>query len=124
MDFNSILIGSEDPEPLVEYYKKLLGEPVFSGGGYTSWQIGSGNVTVGIHSEVKGKNLSPGRFIWNIETADVAGEFARMKAAGAIVVTAPYEFEEAPGSLIATFADPDGNYFQLTSPFDASTMEG
>ena len=73
MDFNSILIGSDDPETLVEYYTKLLGEPVFSGGGYTSWQIGSGNMTVGLHSEVKGKNTSPGRIIWNIETADVAG---------------------------------------------------
>ena len=27
MDFNSILIGSEDPERLVEYYTKVLGEP-------------------------------------------------------------------------------------------------
>lgn len=122
MDFNSILIGSEDPEPLVAYYTKLLGEPVYSGGGYTSWQIGSGNMTVGVHSEVKGKNASPGRLIWNIETPDVAAEFARMQTAGAIVVTAPYEFEEAPGAWIATLADPDGNYFQLTSPFDPSTM--
>ena len=116
--------GPTIPSTLVAYYTKLLGEPVFSGGGYTSWQIGSGNVTVGLHSEVKGKNTSPGRIIWNIETADVAGEFARMQAAGAIVVTAPYTFEEEPGSSIATFADPDGNYFQLMSPFDPSTMEG
>ena len=40
-----------------------------------------------------------------------------MKAAGAIVVRAPYEFEEA-GSTIATLADPDGNYFQLLSPME------
>ena len=43
MDFNSILIGSEDPERLVEYYTKLLGEPTFSDGGYTGWQLGSGS---------------------------------------------------------------------------------
>jgi len=78
--------------------------------------IGSGYVTVGPHSEVKGRNVSPGRIIWNIESKDVAGDFERMKAAGAIVVTAPYEFEGQPGSAIATFADPDGNYFQLLSP--------
>ena len=60
----------------------------------------------------------PGRLIWNIETKDVAGEFEKLKAAGAIVITAPYEFEEIPGSSIATFADPDGNYFQLVSPMD------
>ncbi|MEZ4597822.1 MAG: hypothetical protein R3C32_15465 [Chloroflexota bacterium] len=35
MDFNSILIGSEQPGRLVEYYTRLLGEPRFSDGGYT-----------------------------------------------------------------------------------------
>ena len=35
MDFNSILIGSEDPQRLVDYYTKLLGEPAFSDGGGT-----------------------------------------------------------------------------------------
>ena len=56
VDFNSILIGSENPERLVEYYTKVLGEPGFSDSGYTGWQLGSGFVTVGPHSEVKGKN--------------------------------------------------------------------
>ena len=54
--------------------------------------------------------------MWNIETPDVKGEFERLKAAGGIVVAEPYEFEGAPGSAIATFADPDDNYFQLMSP--------
>jgi predicted enzyme related to lactoylglutathione lyase len=118
MDFNSILIGSEDPGALVEYYTKVLGAPAFSDSGYTAWQIGSGWVTVGPHSEVKGKNPAPGRIIWNIETKDVAGDFARMKAAGATVIAEPYSFEGSAGSSIATFADPDGNYFQLMSPMD------
>jgi predicted enzyme related to lactoylglutathione lyase len=118
MDFNSILIGSEDPARLVAYYTKVLGEPVFSDDQYTGWQIGSGFVTVGPHSEVKGRNTHPGRIIWNIETADVSAEFERMKAAGGIVVTAPYSFEGQPGSSIATFADPDDNYFQLMSPME------
>ncbi len=118
MDFNSILIGSEDPGRLVAYYTNLFGEPGFHEGEYTGWQLGSGFVTVGPHSQVKGTNDSPGRIIWNIESKDVAGDFARMKAAGAIVVVEPYTFESQPGSLIATLADPDGNYFQLMSPMD------
>ena len=119
MEFNSILIGSENAERLAEYYTKLLGAPAFSDGGYTAWQIGSGWVTVGPHSEVKGSNTTPGRLIWNIESSDVQGDFERFKAAGAIVVREPYDFD-ADGTMstasIATFADPDGNYFQLTSP--------
>jgi hypothetical protein len=31
----------------------------------------------------------PGRVIWNIETPDVKGEFERLTAAGAIVVSDP-----------------------------------
>jgi len=33
MNFNSILIGSEDPERLVDYYSKLFGEPGWQDGG-------------------------------------------------------------------------------------------
>ena len=116
MDFNSILIGSEQPERLVEYYTKLLGAPRFSDGGYTGWQLGSGWVTVGGHDQVKGKSVHPGRIIWNIETADVVGDFERFKEAGAIVVAEPYGFGDGEPASIATFADPDDNYFQLTSP--------
>lgn len=118
MNFNSILIGSEEPQRLVDYYTRLFGTPAMSDGGYTGWSIGSGWLTVGPHDEVHGKNSAPGRIIWNIETADVNGEFARMQAAGAIVVREPYGFDEAPGSLIATLADPDDNYFQLMSPME------
>jgi predicted enzyme related to lactoylglutathione lyase len=122
VNFNNILIGSANPEGLVEYYTKVLGKPTMADGGYTGWLIGSGFVAVGPHSEVTGKNPQPGRLIWNIESSDVKGDFDRMKAAGAIVVREPYEFEGAPGSAIATLADPDGNYFQLTSPFQEEGM--
>jgi predicted enzyme related to lactoylglutathione lyase len=117
MNFNSILIGSEQPDRLVEYYTKMFGEPTMSDGGYTGWVLGAGWVTVGPHSEVTGKNPQPGRIIWNIECDDVRGEFARMQGAGAIVVAEPYSMDGMPeDAFIATLADPDGNYFQLMSP--------
>ena len=116
MNFNSILIGSEDPARLVEYYTRVLGEPTMSDGGYTGWLIGSGFVSVGAHDQVHGRNAHPGRIIWNIETPDVKGEFELMRNAGAIVVREPYSFEDYPNSWIATLADPDDNYFQLMSP--------
>jgi predicted enzyme related to lactoylglutathione lyase len=120
MNLNGILIGSEDPKRLAEYYAKLFGEPTWDEGGYTGWLIGTGGVSVGPHSEVKGKNEAPGRIIWNIESADVKGDFDRLKAAGATVVREPYTPDGAPEDqgemLIATLADPDDNYFQLISP--------
>jgi predicted enzyme related to lactoylglutathione lyase len=122
MKFNSILIGSDDPKRLVEYYSKLFGDPVFTDGTYAAWQLGDGYVTVGPHSEVKGRNAEPGRIIWNVESADVKGDFDRFVAAGATVVREPYSFEGEPGSSIATFEDPDGNYFQLMSPMEGMEM--
>ena len=121
MNFNSILIGSEDPQRLVDYYTKLFGDPGMSEGGYTGWQIGKGFVTVGPHDQVKGRNAHPGRIIWNIESTDVQADFERFKAAGAIVIREPYTFEQAPGSWIATFADPDDNYFQLMTPMEPNS---
>lgn len=118
MNFNSLLIGSEDPDRLVAFYRKVFGEPAYSDGGYTGWVVGSGSVNIGPHSEVKGPNATPGRLIWNIETADVKGEADRLKAAGATVVAEPYTFEDYPNAWIATFADPDGNYFQLQTPME------
>jgi predicted enzyme related to lactoylglutathione lyase len=119
MNFNNILIGSEDPARLVEYYTRLLGDPSMKDESYTGWTIGSGFIAIGPHSEVKGKNASPGRLIWNIESDDVKGDFERLKAAGAIVIAEPYSFEAFPDTWIATLADPDDNYFQLMSPFEA-----
>jgi predicted enzyme related to lactoylglutathione lyase len=119
VNFNSVLIGSSDPGRLAAYYTRLLGEAGFADGDYTGWMIGSGFLTVGPHSEVSGQNAEPGRIILNFETTDVAGDFARLRAAGAIVVREPYEFEGMPGSWIATLADPDGNYFQLVTPMMA-----
>jgi predicted enzyme related to lactoylglutathione lyase len=121
VNFNSILIGSDDPQRLVDYYTRLLGEPTMSDGGYTSWQIGSGMVSIGPHSGVQGKSAHPGRIIWNIETADVKEHFDRFVTAGAIVVQEPYGFDQAPGAFIATFADPDDNYFQLMTPMEFPT---
>jgi predicted enzyme related to lactoylglutathione lyase len=120
MNFNNILIGSENPQRLVDYYNKLFGEPAWNEGGYTGWLIGSGAVTVGPHDEVTGKNPQPGRIIWNIESPDVKGDFERFKAAGATVVREPYSMGEEDAEYIATFSDPDDNYFQLTSPMPSA----
>ena len=115
MNLDNILIGSEDPDRLAAYYTKLLGEPTWSDSSYTGWMVGSGAISVGPHSEVKGRNPDPGRVIWNISTDDVKGDFDRLKESGANVVAEPYRPDENADMWIATFADPDGNYFQLAS---------
>jgi predicted enzyme related to lactoylglutathione lyase len=48
---------------------------------------------------------------------DARTEFARIKALGATVIQEPYDHvDEETGFTVGTFADPDGNYFQIASP--------
>jgi len=117
LDFNSLMIGSDEPKALADFYGKIFGKPEMEEGGYVGWKVGSGFLTVAPHSEVKGRNEMPGRLIFNFETPDVKKEFERIKGLGARVQQEPYVPEGAPdGMLVATFEDPDGNYFQLMPP--------
>ena len=110
----NILLGTENLEPMVAFYTKVLGPPAMSEGGFTGWGGDGAFLTIGLHSEVHGRNTEAARCIWFFETADVQGEFDRIKDLGAEVIKEPYEMDG--GFQLATLADPDGNYFQLSSP--------
>ena len=116
LNLNSIMIGSDDPKGLTEFYTKLLGKPGWEDSSYSGWQAGDGMLMIGPHSEVKGRNEMPGRIILNFVTPDVKAEFERIKGLGVSVVQEPYEPGGAAGMWLATFQDSDGNYFQLASP--------
>ena len=111
------MLGSSQPKVLGEFYEKVFGKaPDMQEGTWYGWQMGDTYFNIGEHSEVKGKAKEPQRLILNFETSEVKEEFERIKAIeGAKVIKEPYEME---GMWIATFADPDGNYFQLMSPWD------
>ncbi|MFL5799611.1 MAG: VOC family protein [Actinomycetota bacterium] len=116
LKFSNVMIGSERPEVLGEFYAGVFDRPADSKeGGFYGWQFGAAGLSVGEHSEVKGQAAEPQRVILNLETTEVRAEFDRIAATGATVVQEPYEIQ---GMWIATFADPDGNYFQLMSPWE------
>ena len=120
MNLNTIMVGTEDVKALKAFYTKVLGDPAWEEAGYVGWQPGkdSAFLMIGKHSEVKGRNEMPGRLIINFETPDVRKEFDRIKGLGATVVAEPYNpaEDDSQEMLLATFEDPDGNYFQLASP--------
>ncbi len=117
LDFTSAMIGTEQPDTLGEFYATVLGRPAdMKEQGMYGWRFSSTFLSIVQHSEVKGRAAEPQRVILNLQTPDVQGEFERIKSSGATVVHEPYDFE---GTMqVATFADPDGNYFQLMSPFE------
>ncbi len=121
LNLNNIMLGSEDSKRLADFYTEVLGAPESDwsdeAGGWFGFKAGDGSLAIGPHSDVKGKNQQPGRIMLNFSTPDVKGEFERIKALGAEVVAEPYEPAGGGGMSLCTFADPDGNYFQLTTPW-------
>lgn len=115
-----VMIGSDDPKAMADFYGKVLGEPSWKDDAYVGWMTGDGGLMIGAHSEVKGRNEMPGRIILNFEAPDVPGEFERIKGLGAVVVREPYQPGGGADEMwLATLEDPDGNYFQLASPMPA-----
>jgi len=117
LNFNSILLSTEDPEKLAAFYEKVFEKkPDMDEEKYKGFLVGSCFLGIGFHDKIHGKNPNPERILFNFETKDVKGEFERIKQIdGATVVAQPYEMKPA---WIATFADPDGNYFQLITPWE------
>lgn len=112
------MIGTMQPKIMAQFYEKVFErKPDMVEGEWSGWMVGSAFFSVGEHSEMKGKAKDAGRVIFNFETKEVKEEFARIKAFGAKVIKEPYEMG---GGMIATFADPDGNYFQLMTPWDSN----
>ncbi|MBI2033095.1 MAG: hypothetical protein HYT10_01370 [Candidatus Levybacteria bacterium] len=117
LNFNSLVLFSEKPEALVNFYSKVFEKkPDWSGGDFHGFTVGSGSLVIGPHDKVHGKSHNPERIQFNFETEDVQGEFERVKGLGSAVIADPYHPGEEPEIWLATLADPDGNYFQLMSP--------
>lgn len=115
LNFSSVMLGSTKPKELAEFYEKVFERKAdWQDGNWSGWQVGNTHLTIGEHSEAKGKSKDPVRILLNFDTEDVKGEFERIKKIeGAEVIKEPYTPGEASDMWIATFADPDGNYFQL-----------
>lgn len=117
LNLNSIMLGSEKPQELAAFYEKVLDrKPDMVDGDWYGFVAGSCFISIGSHDKVKGKSAQPERIMLNFETKEVKEEFARIKALGATVVSEPYQMGDTV--WIATFADPDGNYFQLMTPWE------
>ncbi len=116
LNLNSVMIGTMQPKALVTFYTGVFGKApdmVDDENGFSGWQLGNSYFGILQHSEMGGKTKDPGRVLINFETAQVKEEFERIKSLGAVVIREP---SSMGNGLLATLADPDGNYFQLATP--------
>jgi len=115
---DGILIGSSNATKLAEFYRDIvglkqsmefeMGEKNEKGFGF---DLGGISLVILDHSDVKSKNSGPERFIINFEVGDIEKETARLKKLKVKLKQDIYHVEGY--GLIATFIDPEGNFFQL-----------
>jgi predicted enzyme related to lactoylglutathione lyase len=116
MKFSGVMVGSDNPKALGEFYTQFLGKPGFQQDEWYGWQTGA-QFMIGAHSAVKGQNSTPERIMLALEVPDVKEAFEQVTKAGAKVVAEPYKPDESQEMWLATVADPDGNYVQLATPW-------
>lgn len=118
--FESLVIGTANAKKLADFYSKKVGLKIgFQGemgeGGEEFYELKLNktgpNINIMDHSKVKGKNKNPQQIIFNLEVDDIKKEVARMKKAKVKVIKDTYHIEGY--GYVVTFADIDGNYFQL-----------
>jgi predicted enzyme related to lactoylglutathione lyase len=108
-------IWSEDLNNLLPFYRDVLGFKVGLQieGFVILGELGTPALSLGTHSEVRGRNTDPARHMVGLGTDDVDADWKRLKAAGVEFVEAPTNY----GQLrIATLKDPEGNLLQLLQP--------
>ena len=114
MKLNSILLFSENPKPLQEFYKKVLNMDYdYQNGEYADFNTGGAYLEIGPHTKVHGKSQSPERILLNFHVKKKKKEFDRIKNLGVKVIQEVYVPKEDTRLEIATFEDPEGNYFQI-----------
>ncbi len=115
----SILIGSENAQKLAAFYRETVGlkqtmEFEMGEEGETNgyaFEMKGCSIFITDHSKIKGKNTQADRIIFNLEVDAIEGEVARLDKAKVKKIQDTYHVEDY--GFIATFEDPDGNYFQF-----------
>ena len=97
---------------LRDFYAGLFGDHVrTTREGFVSFEWPDLRLTVTLHSAIAGEAVEPQRVMLNFATADIGQAFDLAVTLGARIVRRPVR--EHWGGLVATVADPDGNYIQF-----------
>lgn len=114
----SVGFFSENPKILADFYKDKVGLKLTIeaelGEGEDLFGFGFGKgatLYITKHQDVKGKNSQPERIILNLEVDNIEEDVKRLDGSGVKKIQDLYHVEGY--GLIATYEDPDGNYFQL-----------
>ena len=114
----AVILSSENAKKLAEFYREKVGlvqgqemEIGDKGEKGYDFEFKGASLYILDHSDIKGKNSQGPRVMFNLEVDDIEKEAKRLNNADVKKVQDIYHVEGY--GLIATFEDPDGNYFQL-----------
>lgn len=115
----SITLFSENAKKLADFYKEKVGlkmtmeaEVGEEGENLFGFEFEGGpGFYIMDHSKVKGKNSQPERIIFNLEVSDIEEDVKKLDEMGVKKIQDTYHMQNY--GYLATFEDPDGNYFQL-----------
>ena len=96
---------ADDVAAAVRFYRDVLGAAVGSEDGPLA-RVRLGGVDVAIRP----RSANAGGWLPVFRVPDIAAARAALDAAGTTILRA---YEDAPGGVVLTFADPDGNAVQL-----------
>jgi predicted enzyme related to lactoylglutathione lyase len=119
VDF-TLNLTSEDPERLIAFYRDVVGLAPDEKFGH-SLKAGPARLRITGHSKTKGASRDPTRALINLFVTDVQSEFDRLRDRDVTVIRPPDR--EPWGGLVSTFADPDGNYFQVIEAPDRPSSD-
>lgn len=116
---DGILLSSSNAQKLSAFYRDVLGLKIGmeadmgdNGDKVYGFNLKNGSSFVVMdHSKVKGKSSQPERYMINFEVDDIESEVKRLKKAKVKLISDIYHIEDY--GQVATFEDPDGNYFQI-----------
>ena len=107
-----VIIWTESLDRLLPFYRDTLGlHPHSVRPNFVAFRWGDIRLSIGQHSEVKGRTTEPCRVMVNLGVSDIHKTYEHLSARG-VVFSRPPEREHW-GGWVATFADPDGNVLQL-----------
>ncbi len=114
----AVLVGTSNAKKLAAFYGDVVGLKKGTvmenpDTGEEAYDLKAGKIGLYVldHSKVKGKSKDPSRVMFNLEVDDIEKEVKRLKKAKVKLITGIYHVPDY--GLIATFQDPDGNYFQF-----------
>ena len=113
-----VVIWTDNLDRLTSFYCDILGlKPHSVRPDFVAFKWGDMRLSLGVHSEVRGRTREPHRIMVNLGVKDIQRVHETLRSRGVEFLRPPEK--EHWGGWVGTFSDPDGNILQLMQQPDS-----